>query len=170
MINWKLRLSCFPAAVLLLGVAKANTVTAILLSTSVVHGSVQSGGLTNLGASDDSRYVLTSAVVSGHQTISWTAKGTFGVLLHPLSSITVTIEAQKSMRYTAIVQIWNASTSAWEKISAQDVGIVDVIFSGTKQNGSHYVNSNRVVKVRVIAAESSVFSMGTDLLKIVGTY
>ena len=139
-------------------------------ATTIVSGSLRSGGFANLAADDAATYQVNSTTTAPRRT-SW--YGTFTKVPAGWQNPKVTYKGGNSLSCSQRVSIFRWTTSTWVQLDSQNVGPSEVLISNLVPPGnvSNYVgtgsNAGRVrVRVFCDGPAADFFSSG-NLLKLV---
>lgn len=128
------------------------TDTKVATVATMLNGTVTSGSVANLAASDNSRMTVTAKKTG---TPYWTEWYGEAVLAHPPISLTVKYEGNYSVSRTQTLHLWNWSTNAWVQVDQATVGTTDVTRQWTTTTPGAYVSPAGVVRCRVLASNRS---------------
>src|SRR5437867_5886669 len=112
----------------------------------MLTGSLATGDVTRLAASDDSRIGVSAGVSGGQYYTDWYA---WVFLAHPPLNLTVTYEGSFTVTRTQTLYVYNWSTASWTQVNSASVGSTDVTKTWTTTSPASYVGPSREVRFRV---------------------
>jgi hypothetical protein len=150
------------------GFKTISNVTTAPGSTTILAGSLRSGGASNLGTDNNSFFNVNS---TNTKTFTSAWYGSFPGVSRSLSNLSVTYSGKNSRSCSQTLSIRNFSTQSWVQLDARSVGTTEVKIvrspTGTLANYVKGTGSEGAVRVRVRCTNptASFYSSG-DLMSI----
>lgn len=122
--------------------------------TSILTGTLKSGGFGNLDLNDGSYYVINSKTPKPFVS-DW--YGRFNITENPENVIRLTVnyDGKYSSNVTQELSMYNFSTNAWVQFNSKNVGKTDISTTYIQNTPSNFISSAGEIRVRVYASNNS---------------